>query len=396
MTELISAFLLTFAALFPIVNPIESAPFFLALTSNITQAERSALARVIAINGFALLLGSMVLGPWLLEFFGIELPVVRIAGGLVVTALGWKLLTQEQWSDHADAEVQPAGGRKIGSFYPLTMPLTVGPGSISVAITHRQQEAGGRFSPCRHRAARPGRLRPASSPSPRASTSPIDSPAISRAARGDGSRSRGAAVGIHSHVHRHRDHLERLQRADAASLTRRLRSGCAGSRKTIADDRLRLLEDAAQVIGAAKALGVDLVDLFRPRRTGSEPTGRVTTFTPSSAAPLPGAWLSIGGDRLAGQGFRTHLLGGQPLRICFWALRRRRIDPLERGIAELTRQVPIQIARIAAGARRHLRGQQTGDDAVLVGAPCSAIELQERGAGALLAAETERSVRAIR
>lgn len=135
VSELISAFLLSFAALFPIVNPIESAPFFLALTSNMTQTERSALARVIAINGFALLLGSMVLGPWLLEFFGIELPVVRIAGGLVVTALGWKLLTQEQWSDHADAEVQPTGGRKIGSFYPLTMPLTVGPGSISVAVT---------------------------------------------------------------------------------------------------------------------------------------------------------------------------------------------------------------------------------------------------------------------
>jgi multiple antibiotic resistance protein len=77
----------------------------------------------------------MVLGPWLLVFFGIDLPVVRIAGGLVVTALGWKLLTEEQWSDHGEASVQPGGLRRVGSFYPLTMPLTVGPGSISVAIT---------------------------------------------------------------------------------------------------------------------------------------------------------------------------------------------------------------------------------------------------------------------
>jgi multiple antibiotic resistance protein len=134
VTEVFGAFLLTFAGLFPIVNPIEAAPFFLALTSHLSEQQRRVLARGVAINGFALLLGSMVLGPSLLEFFGIELPVVRIAGGLVVTALGWKLLTEEQWSDHG-SDVQPRGGREIGSFYPLTMPLTVGPGSMSVAIT---------------------------------------------------------------------------------------------------------------------------------------------------------------------------------------------------------------------------------------------------------------------
>lgn len=135
MSAVFSAFLLTFAGLFPIVNPIEAAPFFLALTPNLSNDERNGLARRVAINGFALLLGSMVIGPWLLVFFGIELPVVRIAGGLVVTALGWKLLTEEQWSDHGEASVQPGVPRQVGSFYPLTMPLTVGPGSISVAIT---------------------------------------------------------------------------------------------------------------------------------------------------------------------------------------------------------------------------------------------------------------------
>jgi len=133
VNAVLSAFLLTFAGLFPIVNPIEAAPFFLALTTGMSTAERTFLARRVAINGFALLLGSMVLGPWLLAFFGIELPVVRIAGGLVVTALGWKLLSQESWSDHG--AMQTGEERKLGSFYPLTMPLTVGPGSMSVAIT---------------------------------------------------------------------------------------------------------------------------------------------------------------------------------------------------------------------------------------------------------------------
>jgi len=130
-----SAFLLTFAGLFPIVNPIEGAPFFLGLTAYLTSAERQVLARKVAINGFALLIGSMVLGPYLLEIFGIQLPMVRIAGGFVVAALGWKLLTQEQWSDHADGVGTPDSGKKVGSFYPLTMPMTVGPGSMSVAIT---------------------------------------------------------------------------------------------------------------------------------------------------------------------------------------------------------------------------------------------------------------------
>jgi multiple antibiotic resistance protein len=135
VNSVLSAFLLTFAGLFPIVNPIEAAPFFLGLTAGMSSAERTVLARKAAINGFALLLGSMVLGPWLLEFFGVELPVMRIAGGLVVTALGWKLLSQENWSDHGSSGVQPGAERKVGSFYPLTMPLTVGPGSMSVAIT---------------------------------------------------------------------------------------------------------------------------------------------------------------------------------------------------------------------------------------------------------------------
>jgi multiple antibiotic resistance protein len=137
VNSVLSAFLLTFAGLFPIVNPIEAAPFFLGLTAGMSSAERTVLARKAAVNGFALLLGSMVLGPWLLEFFGVELPVMRIAGGLVVTALGWKLLSQESWSDHGSG-VQPGVERKVGSFYPLTMPLhAVGAfaGVVAIAIT---------------------------------------------------------------------------------------------------------------------------------------------------------------------------------------------------------------------------------------------------------------------
>jgi len=135
LDNVLSAALVTFAGLFPIVNPVENAPFFLALTAGLSSAQREVLAGKIAVNGFALLLGSMALGPWLLQFFGIQLPVMRVAGGLVVTALGWKLLTQEQWSDHGATGMSAPEGKAAGGFYPLTMPLTVGPGSMSVAVT---------------------------------------------------------------------------------------------------------------------------------------------------------------------------------------------------------------------------------------------------------------------
>ena len=129
------AFLVTFAALFPIVNPFEAAPFFHVLTRELPQQRQRTLARKIAIGGFLLLLGSMLLGPWLLVVVGVELPVVRIAGGLVITALGWKLLTQDEWSDHSAGQVHDDAMERAGTFYPLTMPLTVGPGSMSVAIS---------------------------------------------------------------------------------------------------------------------------------------------------------------------------------------------------------------------------------------------------------------------
>ena len=140
MHTLAVAFLVTFAALFPIVNPLEGAPLFYVLTRELPVERQHVLARKVAVNGLALLLGSLVLGPWLLVFFGIELPVVRIAGGLVVASLGWKLLSQEQWSDHSDT-LPPDAMARAGAFYPLTMPLTVGPGSMSVAVSIGSRES---------------------------------------------------------------------------------------------------------------------------------------------------------------------------------------------------------------------------------------------------------------
>ncbi len=76
MNDIINAFLLVYAVFFPIVNPIGGAPIFLGLTSDRTVGEREAIARRVALNGFFLLLGSMIIGSHVLEFFGITLPIV--------------------------------------------------------------------------------------------------------------------------------------------------------------------------------------------------------------------------------------------------------------------------------------------------------------------------------
>src|SRR5690242_19941753 len=129
---LIDTLLLVYGGLFPIVNPVGSAPLFLGLTQFCSDKQRNALAGSVAVNSFFLLLGAMFMGSHVLEFFGISLPVVRIGGGLVVTSFGWKLLNSD-----AKVDGEHPGENAISTvpdvFYPLTMPLTVGPGSISVA-----------------------------------------------------------------------------------------------------------------------------------------------------------------------------------------------------------------------------------------------------------------------
>jgi len=128
--------LFTVAALLPIVNPLGSAPIFLSMTADLPVAARRRLAVVVARHAFLLLTAAMLIGSYVLKVFGVSLPIVRVAGGLLLTAAGWRLL-----NDDADTTLKPdpvdAWEREVArrAFYPLTFPLTVGPGSISIAIT---------------------------------------------------------------------------------------------------------------------------------------------------------------------------------------------------------------------------------------------------------------------
>ena len=133
--------LLIVAGLFPIINPPGAGFIVLSLVPHATDAERAEMARRIALNSFAILVVSLSVGAYVLSFFGISIPVLRIAGGLVVAKAGWDLLQSATNDDDDEPRAsapatEPVRTRSMRAraFYPLTLPITVGPGSISVAI----------------------------------------------------------------------------------------------------------------------------------------------------------------------------------------------------------------------------------------------------------------------
>src|SRR5579862_2822719 len=128
ISELVRNTLLVVAALFPIVNPIGNTPIFLSLTRGLSSQGRTALARMIALNGLVLILTSIFIGTHILAFFGISLPVVQVGGGLVVISTGWALLRRPDDGEPGDKDGKRAcneANYARQAFYPLTLPLTV-------------------------------------------------------------------------------------------------------------------------------------------------------------------------------------------------------------------------------------------------------------------------------
>ncbi|HTZ71089.1 MAG TPA: MarC family protein [Acetobacteraceae bacterium] len=129
------SFLLAFPALFSIVNPLGSALIFAQVLAHRTPAERHAIAGQVAFYSAIVLLASLWAGSYILNFFGISLGALRLGGGLVVAYTGWRLLNApEETEANREHQAQPARPAADAAFYPLTMPLTTGPGTISVAV----------------------------------------------------------------------------------------------------------------------------------------------------------------------------------------------------------------------------------------------------------------------
>lgn len=132
-----------FSALLPVVNPLGSALVFLGLVGVVPPAVYRTLARRIAINTILFFAIIELLGSALLSFFGISLPIVQVSGGFVLAAMGWSLLNEKDpqatvnEAKEAVEDNEEARSNKLeqGAFYPLTFPVTAGPGCIVVMLT---------------------------------------------------------------------------------------------------------------------------------------------------------------------------------------------------------------------------------------------------------------------
>ena len=139
MLALAKAIPLSFAALLPVVNPLGTAIILLGLTEDADAATQRRIARAVAVNTVLLLVVVLVAGRVILGFFGISVPIVQLAGGLVLAAMGWTMLfsPDDTSSRTKAADTGGSGPADYDSqlFYPFTFPLTVGPGCVAVAIT---------------------------------------------------------------------------------------------------------------------------------------------------------------------------------------------------------------------------------------------------------------------
>jgi len=146
--QLIAFFGISFTALLPLINPVGSALVILRLVGPASPRVFRTLAKKIAVSTAIFLIVIQAVGTALLKFFGISLPVMQMSGGFVIAGLGWNLLNQDE---SAATTGPPAAEDDLESFeskvfYPLTFPITAGPGCIAVMVTlsaHASAKSGG-------------------------------------------------------------------------------------------------------------------------------------------------------------------------------------------------------------------------------------------------------------
>jgi len=130
--DLPTAAMATFLALFPIVNPFGGIPLFFSLTADFTAAERRRTALKTGFYVIAILVVFMLFGRFVLNFFGISLPVLKIAGGLIVANTAWGMVTGSSRITHEESS--EAFTKEDISLTPMAMPMLSGPGSIGVVM----------------------------------------------------------------------------------------------------------------------------------------------------------------------------------------------------------------------------------------------------------------------
>ena len=132
MEHFLQAIPMAFLALFPLVNPVGAVPLFCTLTSDGTNEYRKKMAFKTSLNVVIILIVFLLIGKLLLEFFGISLPVLKIAGGLIVAHTAWEMVTSK--NKLTKEESSELDDKEDISFTPMAMPMLSGPGSIGIVI----------------------------------------------------------------------------------------------------------------------------------------------------------------------------------------------------------------------------------------------------------------------
>ena len=131
------AIVLTIVTLLPIMNPFSTAPLFVSLTADYDEKRRNREARLACIYAFGLLVTFLLLGAAIIDFFGISVPGIRVAGGLIISVIGFRMLLPPATA--ANGARHPVESEVEIAFTPLAMPSLAGPGSLSVVITAASQ-----------------------------------------------------------------------------------------------------------------------------------------------------------------------------------------------------------------------------------------------------------------
>jgi multiple antibiotic resistance protein len=130
----LEVYLTGLVSLFAMMNPPAAVPLFLTLTAGLPDRDQAAIARRAALNSAVVLLACLAAGALVLEFFSISLAALRVAGGMIIAFLGFRLLFANEDAHEPEAGV-PAARRRDPSLVPLALPTLSGPGSMSVVIT---------------------------------------------------------------------------------------------------------------------------------------------------------------------------------------------------------------------------------------------------------------------
>ncbi|MBD0399948.1 MarC family NAAT transporter [Flammeovirga sp. EKP202] len=135
MLGIIEIALITFLALLPISNPFSSVPLFLSLTKGHTREWSNQQALMASVFMAGILLTFLWSGAIIIEFFGISIPAIRVAGGLIIMKVGFGMLNPKETEELSDEIKEESKTKSDISFTPLAMPSLAGPGSISVVIS---------------------------------------------------------------------------------------------------------------------------------------------------------------------------------------------------------------------------------------------------------------------